>query len=229
LYIPVFAGSAVAQTADALYADRENIASARRAADIWDTDSKRDPTRFEPAWKLARVCYWLGSHGTEAERRTYLEKGIAAGQLASRVQPARPEGHFWTAATMGALAENFGLRAGMKYRRPIREELETVLRIDPAFMEGSADRALGRYYFKVPSLLGGSKTRAEQHLRASLTFNQDSTVSHFFLAELLVDQHRIAEARSELQRVIDAPLSAQWAPEDREYKQKATALLPKIR
>jgi hypothetical protein len=130
---------------------------------------------------------------------------------------------------MGALAESFGVRAGMKYRRPIREELEAVLRMNPAFMEGSADRALGRYYFKVPSLLGGSKSSAEQHLRASLAYNQASTISHYFLAELFLDQRRIPEARAELQRVIDAPLSADWAPEDRDYKQKAAALLPKVR
>ena len=113
--------------------------------------------QFEAAWKLARICYWLGGHAPEAEQRAYLEKGIAAAQLAARLQPSKPEGHFWAAANMGRLAENFGVRAGMKYRKPIREELETVLRIDPAFMEGSADRALGRYYFKVPSLFGGSK------------------------------------------------------------------------
>jgi hypothetical protein len=229
LYIPLFSYSAAAQTADALYADRDNIASARRAAEMWESESKRDATQYEAAWKLARVCYWLGGHASEAERRTYFEKGIAAGQLAARLQPAKPEGHFWTAATMGGLAENFGLRAGLKYRKPIREELETVLKIDPSFMEGSADRALGRYYFKVPSLFGGSKSRAERHLRASLSFNQASTISHYFLAELLIDQDRRDEARTELQRVIDAPLSAEWAPEDREYKQKASVLLSKVR
>jgi len=221
--------SAAAQSADTLYADRENIASARRAADIWENASKGDTGQFDAAWKLARVCYWLGSHAPEGERRPYLDKGIAAGQLAARLQPSRPEGHFWTAANMGALAESSGLRAGLKYRRPIREALETVLRIDPAFMEGSADRGLGRYYFKVPSLFGGSKSRAEQHLQASLGYNKASTISHYFLAELFLDQRRIPEARAELQRVIDAPLSADWAPEDRDYKQKSAALLPKVR
>jgi len=221
--------SAAAQSADTLYADRENIASARRAADIWENASKGDTGQFDAAWKLARVCYWLGSHAPEGERRPYLDKGIAAGQLAARLQPSRPEGHFWTAANMGALAESSGLRAGLKYRRPIREALETVLRIDPAFMEGSADRGLGRYYFRVPSLFGGSKSRAEQHLRASLEYNPASTISHYFLAELFLDQRRIPEARAELQRVIDAPLSAEWAPEDQDYKQKAAALLPKVR
>jgi hypothetical protein len=219
----------MAQSADTLYADRENIASARRAADIWEGASKGDGGQFEAAWKLARICYWLGGHAPEGEQRAYLEKGIAGAQLATRLQPAKPEGHFWTAANMGALAESYGVRAGLRYRRPIREELETVLRIDPAYMEGSADRALGRYYFKVPSLFGGSKSRSEQHLRASLGYNQASTISHYFLAELFLDQRRIPEARAELQRVIDAPLSADFAPEDRDYKQKAAALLPKVR
>ena len=227
--MPLAAGLAGAQSADALYADRENLASATRAADIWSEELKRAPDAFEPAWKLARVCYWLGSHAREPDRRAYIERGIAAAKEAARIAPGRPEGHFWSAADMGALAENFGLRAGLKYRKPIRESLETVLKIDPSFMRGSADRALGRYYFKVPGLLGGSKSRAEQHLRASLTYDPDSTISHYFLAELLLDQKRNAEARAELQRVIDAPLSDQWAPEDRDYKQKASALLARIK
>ena len=104
-----------------------------------------------------------------------LERGIAAGETAMRLQPARPEGHFWIAANMGALAESFGLRAGLKYRKPIENELETVLRLDPAFQDGSADRALGRWYFKVPGLFGGSDKKAEEHLRASLTYDEHST------------------------------------------------------
>ena len=128
---------------------------------------------------------------------------------------------------MGTLAENSGLTGGLKYRKPVKQELETVLRLDPAYMDGSADRVLGRWYFKVPGLFGGSKRLSEQHLRTSLRYDPNSTVSHFFLAELLLDQGRASEARTELQAVIDAPLNAQWAPEDREYKEKARALLPK--
>ena len=229
MYISVAGTPSAAQSPDALYADRENIASAKRAADIWSEQLRQSAEAYEPAWKLARVCYWLGGHAPEAERRAFVERGIAAAGQAARIAPDRPEGHFWSAATMGALAENFGLRAGLKYRKPVRAELETVLRIDPAFMRGSADRALGRYFFRVPSLLGGSKSRAEQHLRASLAYDPQSTISHYFLAELLVDQKRTAEARSELQQVIDAPLSEEWAPEDRDYKQKAAALIARLK
>src|SRR4029077_15538896 len=115
----------------------------------------------------------------------FLEAGIEAGRGGVASGPNRPEGHFWIAANMGALAESFGIRAGLKYRKPVKDELETVLRLDPAFLEGSADRALGRWYFEVPGLFGGSNTKAEAHLRASLKYDAHSTVSRFFLAELL--------------------------------------------
>lgn len=214
---------------DALYAAREDLAKAREAARIWSERLKADAKDFTSAWKLARARYWLGGHAPEADRRAVLEAGIAAGRAAIAVEPNRPEGHFWVAANMGALAESFGLRQGMRYRGEIRNELLIVLKLDPAFQKGSADRALGRWYFKVPGLFGGSNKRSEEHLRKSLTYHPDSSASRFFLAETLLDMGQKAEARAELQKVLDAPLDPDWMPEDREFKQKAKTLLATIR
>ncbi|MCU1381516.1 MAG: hypothetical protein JWL71_213 [Acidobacteria bacterium] len=215
--------------ADRLYADRANLSSARRAADAWSSALNNAPNQFESAWKLAQVCYWLGGHGADAQRRADLERGIDAGRKAIALQPNRVEGHFWVAANMGALAESFGLRQGLKYRKPIKEEIDAARRIDPAFMEGGADRALGRWYFKVPRLLGGDRKLSEELLRKSLSYNVNSTVSHFFLGELLQDEGRKDEARAEFQKVIDVPLSRDWAPEDQDYKEKAKRILTTLR
>jgi hypothetical protein len=130
---------------------------------------------------------------------------------------------------MGALAESFGLRQGIKYRGTIKDELLTVLKLDPVFQQGSADRALGRWYYKVPGLFGGSKQKSEEYLRRSLKYGPESTASHFFLAETLLDQNRRDDARAELQRVIDAPLDPDWGPEDREFKTKAKERLASLR
>jgi tetratricopeptide (TPR) repeat protein len=212
-----------------LYVDRANLVSAKRAAEIWSSLLSGDARDFDAAWNLARVEYWVGTHGADAERRPALEAGINAGRTAAALQPNRPEGHFWMAANMGALAESYGVRQGLKYRKPIKDALETVLRINPAFMDGSADRALGRWYFKVPRLFGGDRKQSEAHLRASLTYNPESTVSHFFLGELLQDEGRTAEARAEFQKVVDAPLSRDWAPEDEDYKARAKKILTTLR
>src|SRR5215218_9852628 len=214
---------------DALYARREDLESARRAERIWQSRLTANPQDFESAWKLARARYWIGGHAAAAEGRAILESGIAAGKAAASLRLDRPEGHFWMAASMGALAESFGLRQGIKYRGAIKDALLTVLKIDPAFQQGSADRALGRWYYKVPPLFGGSKKKSEEHLRTSLTYAPHSTASHFFLAETLFELDREAEARAELQRVIDAPIEPDWGPEERELKSRARERLARVR
>jgi hypothetical protein len=217
------------QDPDGLYAARADLAKAREAAAIWADRLQKNAKDFESAWKLARARYWLGGHAPEAERKALLEGGIDAGRTAVTLEPKRPQGHFWIAANMGALAESFGMRQGLKYRGDIKAALEQVLALDPAFQQGSADRALGRWYYKVPGLFGGSNKKSEEHLRKSLTYNPNSTASHFFLAETLLDLGRKPEARAELQTVLDAPVDPDWGPEDREFKDKAKALLPTIK
>jgi tetratricopeptide (TPR) repeat protein len=218
-----------ARDPDRLYRDREQLSSAREAADVWEARLTANPRDFESAWKLARACYWLGGHVPADEQRQQYERGIKAATRAAELEPRRPEGHFWMAADMGAMAESFGLRAGIRYRGPIKKALETVLRLDPSFQQGSADRALGRWYFRVPRLFGGSKDKAIEHLQRALTFAPQSTATHFFLAETYLNMDRLQEARREAQSVLDAPLDPEWTPEDKEFKQKAKALLDKIR
>jgi len=214
---------------DDLYKQRENIASARQAQGIWADRLAKNAKDFESAWKLARARYWLGTHGPDKARKDELEGGITAGRAAIAAAPDKPEGHFWLAANMGALAESFGLRQGLKYRGEIKSELETVLRLDAPFQQGSADRALGRWYYKVPGLFGGSNRKSEEHLRKSLTYNPTSAASLYFLAETLIDLNRRGEARATLQKVLDAPIEPDWGPEDRDFKQKAQALLATLR
>jgi len=227
--VPSASARQVEQDPDALYAQREDVVRAREAATIWEQRLASDARDFEAAWKLARASYWLGGHVAAADQRRWYERGIEAGTTASGIEPKRPEGHFWTAANMGALAESFGVRAGLKYRGAIKRELETVLALDPAFQAGSADRALGRWYAKVPGLFGGSKTKSVEHLQKSLTYNPDSTASHFFLAETYFDMDRDPDARRELQKVLDAPIEPDFAPESREFREKARVLLARRR
>ncbi len=214
----------------ALYKDRENLASARKATEIWTSRLQANPRDFESAFKLAQARYWLGTNGLpEAERKAALEAGIAAARSAIAITANRPEGHFWLAANMGALAESFGLRQGIRYRGQIKDALLMTLKLDQGFLQGSADRALGRWYFKVPGLFGGSNRRSEEHLRKALTYNPNSVISHIFLADTLADMGRKEEARKEYQAAIDAPFDPDWAPEDRRFKETAKQLLAKLK
>lgn len=214
---------------DRLYERREDLASALAAAAIWERRLAARATDHESAWKLARACYWLGSHVVRAERRAQLDRGIAAARRAVAADPRAAEGHFWLAATMGAMAEAAGMRAGIRYRGEIKRELETVLALDPAFQKGSADRALGRWYFRVPGLFGGSDQKSLEHLRRSLTYDPDSAASLSFLADTLIEMNKREEARQALQKVLTVPIDPEWGPETREFQKQAAATLQRLR
>ena len=220
----------VADDPDTLYRDRETLSSAKRATEIWESRLKANPKDFDSAWKLAQGRYWLGTNGLpEPDRKGALEGGIAAARTAMALNPSKPEGHFWLAANMGALAESFGMRQGIKYRGQIKDALLTALKLDPGFLQGSADRALGRWYFKVPRLFGGSNTKSEEHLRKALSYNPQSVISHLFLADTLADLGRKDEARKEYQAAIDAPFEPDWTPEDKRFKEQARRSLQRLR
>ncbi len=216
---------------DALYRDRERPASARAAERIWAGRVAVDAGDFEAAWKLARARYWLGTNGpgTPDEKKRVLELGIDAGRLALTARPAAPDGHFWMAANMGALADAHGLRQGLKYRGPIKAALERALEVDPSYLDGSPDRALGRWYFKVPGLFGGDTRKSEAHLRKALTYKPESVITLVFLAETLIALDKTVEARRSLQAAIDAPPDPEWAPEDVLFKAQARQLLTRLR
>ena len=220
--IVLFVLAAAGEDPDALYRQREDLANATRAAQIWSTTAADD---YEAAWKLARAAYWIGGHAPEGERRAALERGITAGEAAIRLGPDRPEGHYWLAADMGALAESFGLSQGLKYRSRIKSELERVLAIAPAWEQASAVTALGRWYSRVPRLFGGSRSKADENFRRALQQFPTSITALLFLAESLTDQHKTAEARQLLQQVVDAPIEPEWAPEDRDFKRQAAEQL----
>ena len=204
------------------------MASARQAADLWA--ARAAPGKdFDSSWKLARACYWIGTHGDEAERRAALERGITAAEQAIAINGAKPEGHFWQAANMGALAESFGMMNGLRYRGRIKDALLRVIQINPAWLQGSADRALGWWYHKVPGLFGGSEEKAEMHLRRALTYNPKSTATLYFLSEVLVERGKKAEALATFQQVLDAPLDPDWAPEDKSFKADAAKRLKELK
>ncbi|MEP7115982.1 MAG: TRAP transporter TatT component family protein [Acidobacteriota bacterium] len=227
-------GPAAAQPAltdaDALYRDREHAASAVAAERILSARVQSAPGDFDAAWQLARVRYWLGTNGPASsdDKKRILERGIDAGRIAIAARPGAAAGHFWMAANMGALSEAHGLRQGIKYRNLIKAALEAALKADPSYLDGSPDRALGRWYFKVPGLFGGDVKQSEVHLRKALAYKTDSVITLLFLGETLLELDRRAEGKAMLQAALDAPFDPDWTPEDTRFKARARQVLATV-
>ena len=127
---------------------------------------------------------------------------------------------------MGALAESFGLRQGIRYRGPIRDELETVLKTRsrrscraPPIARSAAGTT------RCPGSSAATRRNRKSTCARRSTYNPQSVITRLFLAETLIELNRKAEARKELEAALAAPEDPEWAPEDREFKEQAKALL----
>ena len=196
----------------------------RRPTSIWRIIAPRRRTS-SARWKLARASYFLGTQGPAAERRMWLETGLAAATDAVALNDARPEGHFWLAANMGALAESYGLRQGLKYRTRIKQALERVLAIDPA-VHGRLGRPRPRAV--VPQGAGPVRRQRRQGRTAPPQVAHLQPAVHGEPVLPWRALRRPGPARPGLrlyQQVLEAPIHRDYVAEDKFYKAQARARL----
>src|SRR5688500_16926285 len=90
--------SAVAE-ADRLFAGRSDLARVRESIARRARAQDNDTSNYEISWRLARFNHYLGDNTDAAdERDKAFRAGVAAGEEAVRLQPGKPDGHFWLGA-----------------------------------------------------------------------------------------------------------------------------------
>src|SRR6185369_7824077 len=129
--------------ADKLYAERDNLLQLRQGIALLEQAHITDPDNYEAAWTLAKFNYYLATHSTDKdERDKAFRDGIAAGKDAVQLQNGKPDGHFWLGANYGGTAQS-SILAGLASVGDIRSEMETVIKLDQGYQNGSAYMVLG--------------------------------------------------------------------------------------
>jgi tetratricopeptide (TPR) repeat protein len=228
MFVAPRAGELAQADPDALFAQRDDLELAILAAEIWKARVAGGTGDFDVASKLARARFYIGERSARRERARHFKEGVEAARLAISLDPSRADGHFWLGANLGSLAGVSGKLRALRRRSEIREAFEASLARDPAFGDGAAFCALGKYYGSLPGLFGGSKSKSEELLRRCLAYDPDSPVANYYLGQTLVALHRESEAAAALRTAVDAPLDPDLAPEGRLVKERAARLLAKL-
>ena len=171
---------------------------------------------------LARVCFiWGDVRATTAEQKlaAYAE-GREAGRRAVELAPRAPLAHLFYGINTGRWGQTKGVVRSLFLLPEVREAIRQALELDPTLPAAYA--LAGNVDYEVPAVFGGSLERAEGHFRKGLGIDPRFTALRVGLAKVLRRQGRLAEARRELQAVLDetAPTNpAEWsmrnAPEAR--------------
>jgi tetratricopeptide (TPR) repeat protein len=189
---------------------------------IYEEILGKDPTNVEALWKLARACWWLGTHSPEAEREAIFEKGIEYGKRAVSLKDDCAPCHYWLGVNYGVYGEKKGVLKSLSLVDLIKDEMNKVIALDPGFMNGGAYRILGRMAHKLPWFAGGSNKESVEYLKKALEYGPNSFLTRIFLAETYLAMGEKELAKKELEWCLNAPEPKD--PGDREDREKARKL-----
>ena len=109
--------------------------------------------------------------------------------------------------------------------KPVKKSLNKVIELDRTYEDGGADRVMGRVFFKLPGLAGGSKDKSMEHLEKSKELGPDDPVTRVYLAETYLAKDKIEEARAELEYVLNMDPDPRWVVGLDQAKEGAEELL----
>jgi Tfp pilus assembly protein PilF len=215
-------------SADQLYNQRADLMQVRRGIVSLRQALTKDPGNYDAAWKLSKFNYYLATHsGDSKERDNAFQEGIAAGKTAVQLQNEKPDGHFWLGANYGGAAEHSTIQ-GLATVNDIRSEMETVLRLDEGYQNGSAYMVLGLVDLNAPGIVGGDPKRAVTEMEKGLHFGEPNAFLHLHLAEAYKKVGRNDDARRELKKILSMTPDPNYLPEYKEASAAAQKLLDQI-
>ena len=180
---------------------------------------------FESEWKFAKYNYFLSKQITDKkEIEKLLEDGYEAGIIASKLEPNKPDGYFWAGACLGEQARKNPLTTGIKSTDEIRQLMNKVIKLQPAYQKASAFDALAQLEL-ASRLLGGSPQKAIEYLEKALEYDQENGYIYLHLGEAYLALNKKNEAKKQLEFVLKMKPIPEYHTEHLEITEKAKKIL----
>jgi tetratricopeptide (TPR) repeat protein len=210
-------GQTPVESARALVARyHEDPAAIDRARDLLQRALARD-RQVDTMVMLSYVHFLYGDvrASTTEDKLAAYDRGREIGKRAVELAPRNPEAHVWYGINTGRWGLTKGVMRSLFLLPTVRQEVEATLALDPQNLRALA--LSGNVFLEVPGLFGGDREKAEQQFRRALELDPRFTVARVDLARVLIATRRYADARRQLQRVIDEPTPnsvADWTVKD---------------
>jgi tetratricopeptide (TPR) repeat protein len=212
--------------ADEICSGMKDLAAAEKALEMYRKALGEAENKFDPYWKIARVHYYIGKHTkSKKDKKIIFSQGIYYGDKAIALESERPEGWYWRAVNQGVYGEAKGVLKSLSLVKPIKKAMNKVIEIDRSFEDGGADRVLGRVFFKVPGIAGGSKKKSLEHLLKSKELGPEDPLTRVYLADTYLALKEVDKAKEELNYVLSMESDPRWMSGMDEVKEEAKVLL----
>lgn len=196
--------------ADAHYSARAQTGEAEKALAILTELERAYPNSAQVLWRVARICYWMGSRVYSEDKRVkleYLERGKTAAEKATTADPREPLGFYWLSACIGEIGKTKGILNSLFMVNPMKQALDKVIALDPN--HAGAHYVLSELYRQVPGppISIGNKQRALQEAKLAVQLGPMEASHWLALGKAYTALRDYAEARKALNQVLTLPVS----------------------
>ncbi len=176
---------------------------------------KAAPDDPELLWREGRALFRRGEK--QPRKADALADYLQAEDFLKRsvdLAPANADAHFFYGVAMGKRGETQGILKSLFLIKPIRKEMNEVLRLDPKY--GGAYRVLGEILWQVPGFAGGDKKAALTDFEKAVSLAPNYTSNFLPLADAYVHYGRKDDAIKTLKAVaaVKDPADPAQYPDD---------------
>jgi len=215
---------------DALYAQRQDPLMAAQALAKYQEALTLAPGSYEALIKNAQAMYYIGDNSSSNDEKLKIFKqAMEICKKASALRSDRVEGHYWLGVHTGSYGEARGVLKSLFLKNDIIRAMNKAIAIDGTYEQGGAYSVLGRLYYKVPGLFGGSNKKSRQYLEKCRHVAPKSSVCQLFLAETYWDMDEEKLAIKTLEELLSMEPDPLLLPETEKDKAAARILLKKYK
>ncbi|HEX3101689.1 MAG TPA: tetratricopeptide repeat protein [Pyrinomonadaceae bacterium] len=208
-----------------MFRQRADVSKLREALDVLARFRNPGDRTFEVEWKFSRVSYFLGRQTPDENKAEKIfESGRDAGNIASSMEPSKPDGYFWYGANLGELSRISPVTVGIKAVGEIKTAMNKVIEIQPDYENSSAYDALAETELTT-RIYGGSTDKAIELLEKALQTEKNNMDLHIRLAEAYLAAKRDREAKDQLEQAMRMPPDPDYLPEYKESMEQAKKML----
>ena len=195
LLVSVASFANTVEMAEVLYSLRgEDVSNAQEAAKIYGDLANASTEKGEKAnlyFKQSEAVYFIGTQNKdEDEQEKIHENGYELANKAVKLlegqvddfeqEETLAKAYFFYGANLGKWAEARGIGSSLGRAGELKDTMNKIIDLGQEDIENyGANRILGRVYFKLPVIAGGSKKKAEKILAEAFenTLSDDADVS----------------------------------------------------
>ena len=181
------------------------------------------PADSKKAAALLARCYWTkATYYTEDQdaRFDLYGRGLDVMREALSTLGEEPSFYYWQAVLLGERANLRFSMESLRVAETIKELCKRAIELDPSFESGASYVVLGRMYYKLPGLFGGSMKESVRYLLEARRYvemkpqAERSHTAYYFLAESYAALREYEKAVQALEAGLGCPKNPDAPRED---------------